>query len=332
MQKNKLEQNSKKLTKGKVINGYRTKLEDYIKNTLDKGYNEEQIKKSLLKIGWSKNIVDYEFNKIKKEKNFLKKNILSISLLIILLISLFFLVPSYQEKLALEDNEMFSPPKLDPIDNSDKPIVKAKEELEIERLQKEIGLIREASTKESKELRTKLKEYDEVLASATLLRDQSWSGCKGKRIIFTACRSGCDTRLEPGTSMLPFIDHTKKLGFCEVDELEVGDIVLIKNPEYPNYDFVLHKIAGFEGEKIITQGYHNEAVDSYKANYGDIMYELGTVGGAIGFRNFLTIGKAWAVETKTALVKSDLPIIGFITAILIMIIAYLYIKNNLKEI
>ncbi len=42
---------------------------------------------------------------------------------------------------------------------------------------------------------------------------------------------------------------------------------------------MLHRIVGFNGKKVITQGYHNQYADTYQADYLDVLYELGSVKG-----------------------------------------------------
>ncbi len=66
------------------------------------------------------------------------------------------------------------------------------------------------------------KDCKDRLDSCSLLRETPWSGCEGKPIIYTIEGT-------IGSSMLPFIDGSKTLGFCKVDRLRIGDIVLIPN-------------------------------------------------------------------------------------------------------
>jgi hypothetical protein len=155
------------------------------------------------------------------------------------------------------------------------------------------------------------------LKKSELMGEIPWSGCEGKPIIYTVCEKGCDNFLQPGVSMLPFIDYKKKLGFCRVDELKIGDIVAVKNPYYPRYDFVLHRVVGFNGTKVITQGYNNDQVDTYQANFYDVLYELGTVGGAIERPGIVTMGRAWF--QGSSLGRSSVPITGFGIGLLIIL-------------
>lgn len=78
-------------------------------------------------------------------------------------------------------------------------------------------------------------------------------------------------------SMHPTFDCTDILTTCTPirSRLKVGDIIGFKSPDFPEFDFVIHRIIAVTSEDcFITQGDSNLIQDSYCPNREDVLFKV----------------------------------------------------------
>ena len=91
------------------------------------------------------------------------------------------------------------------------------------------------------------------------------------------CSQGCYYHLLCTDSMKPFFDCTDTLVVyenVEQDEIELCDVIGFKSPEYPQLEWVVHRIIGFNESGYRTKGDANAIADNYTIRFEDILFKV----------------------------------------------------------
>ncbi len=91
------------------------------------------------------------------------------------------------------------------------------------------------------------------------------------------CREGCYYKMLCTNSMKPLFDCTDTLTVytnLEEDEIEMCDVIGFSTLEYPEYDWVVHRVVNITDEGYATKGDANAYPDSYIVKFEDVIFKL----------------------------------------------------------
>ena len=91
------------------------------------------------------------------------------------------------------------------------------------------------------------------------------------------CRKGCYYNLLCTNSMKPFFDCTDTLTVytnIEKNEIRLCDVIGFKTPEYPDYDWVVHRVINITNEGYMTKGDALAYPDNYTVKFEDVIFKV----------------------------------------------------------
>ena|SRR3990167_3116336 len=107
--------------------------------------------------------------------------------------------------------------------------------------------------------------YEQAQEAYEKLRFMSNSPCSSSRVDFTMCKQGCDHTLlcTPSMSNLFTCNDTLSFQKIGIDDVETGDVVMIRNQAGDSPSFLIHTVVDKQQDGLITRGYSNDEDDPF---------------------------------------------------------------------